>query len=137
MRCLSLTSLGAFACFCLILSGCGGGGCKLPPAGAAASYPAPVAAPQPVAPVPSNKPIVEYTIQPGDSLWKIARAYKTTVKEIKDANQLTSDNIVAGQGLRVPSGLPEGTTPETAQAADSTQGLPQPAVMDSSGGLVR
>jgi len=139
MRCLSLTSFGTLAGLTLVLSGCSGaGGGKLPPQGAA-SYPAPVAVPEAVVPAaaPSNKPIVDYTIQTGDSLWKIARAYKTTVKEIKDANQLTSDNIVAGQSLRVPSGLPEGTTPETAQPAVSSQGLPQPAAMDAAGGLVR
>jgi LysM repeat protein len=81
--------------------------------------------------MPSNKPIVEHTIQDGDSLWKIARDYKTTVREIKAANQMTNDFIVAGQTLRVPSGLAEGVapgTPETASASPEVpQGLPQPA----------
>lgn len=118
----------------LALSGCGGGG-KYPPQGAA-SRPAPAPttmATQPVeppAPVPSDKPIVEHTIQQGDSLWKIARDYKTTVREIKAANQMTSDFIVAGQTLKVPSGLPEGVAPGTAEApsSDAPAGLPQPAV---------
>ena len=126
----------------MALSACGGG--KLPPQGAG-SYPAPAAGGglQAVAPaaVPSDKPIVDYKIQEGDSLWTIARAHKTSVKEIKAANQLTSDFIVAGKTIRVPSGLAEGAAPavpeKSSAAAESPQGLPQPAVVESAAGLVQ
>ncbi|MBU6302142.1 MAG: LysM peptidoglycan-binding domain-containing protein [Verrucomicrobia bacterium] len=136
-------SIGLSLITALALCACGGGG-KLPPQGAAA-MPAPSAGPgvQGAAPaaVPSDKPLVDYKIQEGDSLWTIARAYKTSVKEIKAANQLTSDFIVAGNTIRVPSGLAEGVAPSApgkpAPVTAEPQGLPQPAVVDTAAGLVQ
>jgi LysM repeat protein len=92
-----------------------------------------VAAPsKPTPPDPSiidpSKRIVEHQIQSGESLWKIARDYKTTVKEIKAANQMADDNIRAGQTLRVPTSLPEGASPgAAAETQPSAPGLPQAA----------
>ncbi|WP_011176397.1 LysM peptidoglycan-binding domain-containing protein [Candidatus Protochlamydia amoebophila] len=43
-----------------------------------------------------------YKVQPGDSLEKIAKANKTTVKILRECNQLTSDLIVVGQVLKLP-----------------------------------
>lgn len=43
-----------------------------------------------------------YTIKSGDSLTKIAKAYKTTVANLKKINNLKSDLIVAGKKLKVP-----------------------------------
>lgn len=43
-----------------------------------------------------------YRIKPGDSLEKIARANSTTVKAIKELNNLTNDRIVVGQTLQLP-----------------------------------
>ena len=42
-----------------------------------------------------------YIVQPGDSLWRIAKDNKTTVDKIKTANSLKSDVIKPGQKLRV------------------------------------
>jgi len=44
------------------------------------------------------------TVQMGDTLWKIASKYGTTVNSIKSLNGLTSDMIYPGQVLRVSSG---------------------------------
>ncbi|MBS2969245.1 LysM peptidoglycan-binding domain-containing protein [Metabacillus sp. KIGAM252] len=42
------------------------------------------------------------TVKSGDSLWKIANQYKVSQKALKEANQLKSDTIFAGQVLQIP-----------------------------------
>lgn len=42
-----------------------------------------------------------YTVQAGDSLWKIQSAFGVSVQEIRNLNQLTSDSIIVGQTLRL------------------------------------
>jgi uncharacterized protein YkwD len=48
---------------------------------------------------PDEKGSVYHIVQPGQSLWQIAIAYKTTVDKIQNLNNLTSTNIFAGQKL--------------------------------------
>ncbi|MGE5604149.1 MAG: LysM peptidoglycan-binding domain-containing protein [Bacteroidota bacterium] len=44
-----------------------------------------------------------YVIQPGDSLWKIARQYQTTVETLVQANQIANpDRVYIGQKLLIP-----------------------------------
>lgn len=45
-----------------------------------------------------------YRVQPGDSLWKIARTHRTSVNRIRVENGLRSDRIRPGQTLTVPAG---------------------------------
>lgn len=68
--------------------------------------PEPQAEPEKPAPQPkdSEKKLVEVTVKRGDSLDKIARANGTTIKEIKEVNQLTSSRLDIGQVLKVPVG---------------------------------
>lgn len=43
-----------------------------------------------------------YTVKRGDTLYSIAKIYGTTVDEIKELNQLASNNLSVGQVIRVP-----------------------------------
>ncbi len=46
--------------------------------------------------------IIVYYVKDGDTLWNIAKKYKTTVKEIKENNQLKDDMIYPNQQLLIP-----------------------------------
>ena len=52
-------------------------------------------------PAPSHSETV-YVIKSGDTLTRIAKAHGTTVKALKAANGLASDNIVVGARLKIP-----------------------------------
>jgi LysM repeat protein len=72
-----------------------------------------------------------YTVKAGDSLAKIAKANKVTVRALKKVNHLHSDTVRVGQVLKIPSGkhmkseaaadaaAPATTSKETAAAAPS------------------
>ena len=47
-------------------------------------------------------PCYEYTVQSGDTLSLIAKAFGTTVQKIKDMNGMKSDALKIGQKLNVP-----------------------------------
>ena len=49
----------------------------------------------------SNNNIIVYTVKRGDSLWALAREYNTTVNDIKQLNNLTSDVLSIGQELQI------------------------------------
>lgn len=44
-----------------------------------------------------------YTVEKGDTLWAIANKYNTTVNQLKQLNNLTSNTISIGQKLKLPS----------------------------------
>jgi LysM repeat protein len=60
--------------------------------------PAPAAARQ----VQSNDSSV-YVVKSGDMLGKIAQKFKTTVKRLREVNNLPSDRIRVGQKLKLPT----------------------------------
>ncbi|HUN22432.1 MAG TPA: LysM peptidoglycan-binding domain-containing protein [Anaerolineales bacterium] len=70
-----------------------------------------------------------YTVQPGDTLWGIARKHNTYVSEIMKLNNLSSSIIHVGQVLTVPggSGAPA-PTQQAAAPATPAPGNPPPAV---------
>ncbi len=45
----------------------------------------------------------KYQVKEGDNLKNLAKIYKTTVKAIKKANNLSNNNIVAGKTLKIPT----------------------------------
>ena len=51
----------------------------------------------------SGSGVIEYIVQPGDSLWLIAQRYVTTVDAIRSLNGLTGTLIDVGQVLKIPS----------------------------------
>jgi membrane-bound lytic murein transglycosylase D len=52
---------------------------------------------------------IDYTARRGDSLWRLAERFGTTVSEIKRSNRLSRDRLIIGQKLRIRVGIPAGT----------------------------
>lgn len=72
---------------------------------------------KPVTPSTGNKEEAEselnyYKVKPGDSLSKIAKSYKMSVKELKDLNHLKSDLIFVDQELKVKKDHQASSNPE-------------------------
>ncbi len=63
--------------------------------------------------------IIEVTIRKGDALEKIARAHRTTVKEIMKLNGLKNANLRIGQVLKVAVGT-KGRAPSSKESAKET-----------------
>jgi LysM repeat protein len=49
-----------------------------------------------------NKNTISYTVQKGDSLYKIANTYNISVNKLKELNNLTSNLLSIGQILKIP-----------------------------------
>lgn len=45
---------------------------------------------------------INYIVKKGDNLYNIAKAYNTTVPELKSYNNITSDNLSIGQVIKIP-----------------------------------
>ncbi len=53
--------------------------------------------------VPNNSSTTfEYIVKSGDTLYRIAQYYNTTVDEIKKLNNLTTNSLIIGQVLQIP-----------------------------------
>lgn len=52
---------------------------------------------------PNEQTNVTYVVQKGDSLWSIANANGTTIDELVNLNDLVTNNIYAGQVLKIPN----------------------------------
>ncbi|HEX8694022.1 MAG TPA: DUF5715 family protein [Longimicrobium sp.] len=51
----------------------------------------------------ANARLITYRVRQGDSLWTIARRHGTSVERLKNANDMSSSRLRAGQVIRVPS----------------------------------
>lgn len=65
----------------------------------------------------NNKRERQYIVQIGDSLWKIAAAYRTTIASLKEWNSLTGDVIYPGQHLHTVNPY------HTVQSGDTLYGI--------------
>ncbi|HEX7866853.1 MAG TPA: LysM peptidoglycan-binding domain-containing protein [Variovorax sp.] len=71
-----------------------------------------------------RKPM-SYVVQPGDSLWKIAKLYRTSVAAVKEANGLESDSIYPGEVLLISgSGKAKQEIKPSAHTAAAAKPLP-------------
>lgn len=61
-----------------------------------------IAGPKTIAALLLVDQVIPYTVQPGDSLWSIARAFGTTMGRIIELNNLPDRPIYAGERLLVP-----------------------------------
>ncbi|MEK5097650.1 C40 family peptidase [Bacillus sp. FSL W8-0848] len=66
-----------------------------------------------------NSAKTTYTVKSGDSLWLIAKDYKTTVQEIKTLNGLSNDMIYPGQKLVI-KGAAKNTSSSTNKKSSSS-----------------
>jgi membrane-bound lytic murein transglycosylase D len=64
-----------------------------------------------------------YMVKRGDSLYKIASAFSTTVGKIKKDNSLESDTLDVGQKIVIQSSIPQGATIYTVRRGDSPSGI--------------
>lgn len=87
----------------------------LPTTVAVTQAPPPMEAAAP--PAPSY---VSYTVVAGDNLYSLALRYNTTVSQIKEINNLTTDTLYIGQTLTLPNTNGTNTTPAPAPAATTT-----------------
>ena len=51
-----------------------------------------------------------YTVIAGDSLWSIAKKLNTTVEQLKQLNNLSSNLLTIGQVLKIPTAIEEEPT---------------------------
>lgn len=55
-----------------------------------------------------NYRVTNYKVKPGDSLYLIAKKFKTNTTAIKKINNLSNENLLVGQFLEIPPTLPDG-----------------------------
>jgi LysM repeat protein len=76
---------------------------------------------------PDGKGNIYHIVQPGQTLWQIALAYKTTVNKIQNSNSLPSTDIYAGQKLFIAfvgTATPVPASPTQTQNPASSTPLP-------------
>ena len=62
---------------------------------------------------------VIYTVISGDSLWKISTTYGVSTQHIMQFNDMTSTNLLIGQKLKIPVGIPGNAIIYTVKVGDS------------------
>ncbi len=75
-----------------------------------------------------------YIVQPGDTLWEIARQYGLDVDALRIANSIASDSIQPGQLLYLPQVGQQAATPGAPQSGQQAP-APAPAQPDQGTGI--
>ena len=70
-------------------------------------------------PATSTPTTINYTVKKGDSLYKIANTYNTSVSDIVRLNNLNSNNLSIGQVLKIPTNNSPVTTTYVVKKGDS------------------
>jgi peptidoglycan DL-endopeptidase LytE len=91
-----------------------------PGPGVSVAVPARPAAPPVSTPTPASAPTARHTVQPGQTLYSIARSYNLRAADLLTLNQLNSPDLRPGQALLLPAGT---VTPGTGIAGPA---LPPP-----------
>ncbi len=74
----------------------------------------------------------EIVVQPGDSLWQIARLHNTTVDALREVNGLNGDSLRPGMTLRLlPGGTPGAAPAASVPAAGDGMVWPLPGIITS------
>ena len=71
-----------------------------------------------------------YSVKKGDNLYVIAKAFNTTVQEIKNQNNLRDNILRVGQKLVIQSGTPEGAISYLVQSGDTPYKIAKQFGMD-------
>ncbi len=71
-----------------------------------------------------------YSVKKGDNLYVIAKAFNTTVQEIKTLNNLRDNILRVGQKLVIQSGTPEGAIPYLVKSGDTPYKIAKQFGMD-------
>jgi LysM repeat protein len=74
----------------------------------------------------SLPPMVDYTVENGDSVWKIAQKYEVSLESIIEVNQLESEELQIGQELKIPTNVTlskseSGETPSNVELIEWSQ----------------
>ncbi len=68
-----------------------------------------------------------HTVSSGETLWRIAKKYGITVRQIQDANSLSGDLIHPGQELEIPTSSPQVVSTTTTTQPQQPHPAPTPA----------
>ena len=68
---------------------------------------------------PETTPTIIYTVKSGDSLYKIANRYNTSVSVLQSLNNLTSNNLSIVQQLKIPASSTSSSNTYTVKSGDN------------------
>jgi len=83
-------------------------------------------APSVPAPAPAVAGSGTYVVQPGDNLTVVARRNNTTIRALREVNNLSGDTIRVGQTLKLPAGSAAGSVADTGRSVPAPSPVATP-----------